>query len=72
MAILNWAMKRQAEKHGLSGVTAAGIGEGLIAEAAQALDLECVRLSDRFGKKISAVFPAYAVARLLQTSLEGR
>jgi probable H4MPT-linked C1 transfer pathway protein len=72
MAILTKAIKRQAEEHSLSGVTAAGIGEGLIAEAAQDLDLECILLSERFGCKISAVFPAYAVARLLQTALEAR
>jgi hypothetical protein len=66
-SILVAAMKRQAEKHGLTKVAAAGIGEGLIAEAAAFLGLECVRLSQKYGAEISDVFPAYAVARLAET-----
>lgn len=62
---------RLAEEHDLDLVVAAGIGEGLIEEAARALDLECVRLSKMFGKSISDVFPAYAVARLLEMELRG-
>jgi len=50
-------------------VVEAGIGEGLIAEAATFLGLECVRLSERYGPKISDVFPAYAVARLVESEL---
>ena len=42
----------------------AGTGEGLIAEAAAFLGMECVRISERYGREISDVFPAYAVARL--------
>ena len=49
MNILVAAMKRQAEKHGLTKVAAAGIGEGLIAEAAAFLGLECLRLSEKYG-----------------------
>jgi probable H4MPT-linked C1 transfer pathway protein len=67
--ILVAAMKRQAEKHGLTKVVAAGIGEELIAEAAAFLGLECIRLSERYGAGISDVFPAYAVARLAETEL---
>jgi uncharacterized hydantoinase/oxoprolinase family protein len=48
---------------------ATGIGEGLIVEAAAFLGLECVRLSERYGPKISDVFPAYAVARLVERKL---
>jgi hypothetical protein len=66
-SILVAAMERQAEKHGLIKVAAAGIGEGLIAEAAAFLGLECIRLSERYGAGISDVFPAYAVARLAET-----
>jgi hypothetical protein len=66
-SILVTAMKRQAEKHGLTKVAAAGIGEGLIAEAAAFLGLECLRLSEKYGAEISDVFPAYAVARLAET-----
>ena len=67
--ILVAAMKRQAEKHGLTKVAAAGIGEGLITEAAAFLGLECLRLSEKYGPEISDVFPAYAVARLAETEL---
>jgi probable H4MPT-linked C1 transfer pathway protein len=64
--ILVDAMEKQAKKHDLSRVTAAGIGEGLIADAAEFLGLECVLLSERYGPGISNVFPAYAVARMLE------
>ncbi len=64
--ILVDAMEKQAEKHGLSRVAAAGIGESLIADAASFLGLECIWLSERYGPRISDVFPAYAVARMLE------
>jgi probable H4MPT-linked C1 transfer pathway protein len=64
--ILVEAIEKQAKKHDLSRVTAAGIGEGLIADAARFLGLECVLLSERYGPRISDVFPAYAVARMLE------
>lgn len=66
--ILVDAMERQAEKHGLSRVAAAGIGEKSIADAARFLGMECIRLSERYGPRISEVFPAYAVARMLETN----
>ena len=62
--ILVAAISRQAEEHSLEKVVAAGVGEGLIAEAAAFLGMECVRISERYGREISDVFPAYAVARL--------
>jgi len=65
--ILVSAMERQAERHGLERVAAAGIGEWLIAEAAMTLGLECILLSELYGSTISDVFPAYAAARLLET-----
>jgi len=61
-----------AEEHSLNLVAAAGIGEGLIGEAARSLGLEVIRLSERYGSLVSEVFPAYAVARLLEAELEGR
>ena len=64
--ILVDAMEKQAEKHGLCRVAAAGIGERLIADAASFLGLECILLSESYGPKISDVFPAYAVARMLE------
>ena len=65
--ILVSAMERQAERHGLERVAAAGIGEWLVAEAAMTLGLECILLSELYGSTISEVFPAYAAARLLET-----
>ena len=67
--ILVSAMERQAERHGLERVAAAGLGEWLIAEAAMTLGLECILLSELYGSTISDVFPAYAAARLLETEL---
>lgn len=66
MKILMDALEKQAKKHGLTQVIAAGIGENLIAEAASFLGLECHPLSKQYGQRISDVFPAYAVARLLE------
>ncbi|MDD4651963.1 MAG: hydantoinase/oxoprolinase family protein [Methanothrix sp.] len=69
MSILVAALERQAESHELRRVVAAGIGEGLIAEASAFLGLECLPLSQIYGEKISDVFPAYAVARLLEAEI---
>ncbi|NPV61223.1 MAG: hydantoinase [Methanotrichaceae archaeon] len=63
-------IERQARNHGLKTVAATGIGELMIAEAASFLGLECIRLSQRYGSKISDIFPAYAVARLLEMKTE--
>lgn len=64
--IIAEAIERQAKKHRLSRVVAAGIGENVIAEACAFLGIECTMLSERYGRKISDIFPAYAVARLLE------
>ncbi len=68
-SILVAALERQLESHELTKVVAAGIGEEMIAQAAAFLGLDCLRLSQRYGKGISDVFPAYAVARLAETQL---
>ncbi len=67
--LLTEGIRRLAEQHGLDLVVAVGIGEELIKEAARDLDLECIRLSEKYGKSVSDVFPAYAVARLLEMEL---
>jgi probable H4MPT-linked C1 transfer pathway protein len=69
MSTLVAALERQAKSHELTQVVAAGIGEGLIAEAAAFLGLDCLRLSQRYGGAISDVFPAYAAARLAEAEL---
>ncbi len=55
--ILVAAISRQATELGLEKVVAAGTGEGLIAEAAAFLGMECLRISEKYGSKISDVFP---------------
>jgi probable H4MPT-linked C1 transfer pathway protein len=67
--LLKDGIRRLAKVHKIELVVAAGIGEGLIEKAARALKLECIRLSDRYGPKVSDVFPAYAVARLMEMEL---
>lgn len=69
--LLEKGIRRLAEEHKIDLVVAAGIGEGLIEEAARALDLECIRLSERYCPRVSDVFPAFAVARLLEMELRG-
>ncbi len=66
LRVLTDVLEKQAKKHDLTKVVAAGIGESPIAEAARFLGLECHLLSGQYGRKISDVFPAYAVARLLE------
>jgi len=69
MSILVAALERQAQSYELRRVVAAGIGEGLIAEASAFLGLECLPLSQIYGERISDIFPAYAVARLLEAEI---
>lgn len=61
------SMTRIKKKYGLKTVVSAGIGDFIVKEAADSLDMNFLSLSSRYGKKISAVFPAYAVAKLLET-----
>jgi hypothetical protein len=68
--VLTQAIERQSAKHHLNNVVAAGIGEKIIARASQSLGLNCICLSERYGKHISDVFPAFAVARLLESRLQ--
>ncbi len=64
--ILVDAIEYQAREHDLDRVVIAGIGESLIARAAQFLGMDCILLSEKYGRKVSDIFPAYAVARLLE------
>ena len=59
------SMKRIKKKYGLKKVISAGIGDFIVKDAAKSLDIDFLSLSSRYGKEISAVFPAYAVAKLL-------
>jgi probable H4MPT-linked C1 transfer pathway protein len=69
MSILVAALEKQVQSHELKRVVAAGIGEGLVAKAADFLGLECLPLSQIYGERISDIFPAYAVARLLAAEI---
>jgi hypothetical protein len=66
--ILVDALERQAKRYGISRAIAAGIGEEIILEAASFLGMECLLLSEKYGQKISEIFPAYAAAKLLAAS----
>ena len=66
--ILVDALERQAKRYGIYRAVAAGIGEEIILEAASLLGMECLLLSEKYGQKISEIFPAYAAARLLAAS----
>jgi probable H4MPT-linked C1 transfer pathway protein len=61
------SMKRIKKKYGLKKVVSAGIGDFIVKEAADSLNVDFLSLSSLYGKKVSAVFPAYAVAKLLET-----
>ena len=62
------SMKRIKAKYGLKTVVSAGIGDFIVEEAAESLNMKFLPLSSFYGKEISAVFPAYAVAKLLERS----
>jgi len=66
------ALAFQACKHGINTVVGAGLGEFLIAKAASKANLECRLLSQQYGKALSKVFPAFAVANLLHGESSNR
>jgi len=60
------SMKRIKEMYGLKAVVSAGIGDFIVKEAADSLNIALLSLSSVYGREISATFPAYAVAKLLE------
>jgi (4-(4-[2-(gamma-L-glutamylamino)ethyl]phenoxymethyl)furan-2-yl)methanamine synthase len=62
------ALGFQAQEHELRTVVGAGLGEFLIAKAALKAGLEFRLLSQQYGRAISNVFPAFAVAQLVQNA----
>jgi hypothetical protein len=54
------------ERYRLNKIVTAGVGEFLAEEVADRLDMECISISSIYGKDVSSVFPAYAVAKLLE------
>lgn len=63
------AIEKQSTKHSITKVVATGIGEKIIARASLSLGMNCICLSEKYGNNVSAVFPAFAVARLLEGRL---
>ncbi len=62
---ISGALHDVAEKYSLGKIVACGMGEFLAEKAAGDRGFEIVLISEEYGKEISKVFPAYAVARLL-------
>ena len=58
-------IKRISEKFGLDRVLGCGIGEFLLKEATELVGLEYVSIAEEYGE-VSAVFPSYAMARLVE------
>jgi hypothetical protein len=63
---LQEGIREVARRHHLDTVICAGLGEFLIAEACERLEMECFSVAQKWGAGISTVFPAYAAARLLE------
>lgn len=60
------ALRDVAKRHGVTKIVACGLGEFLAKRAAEELGFEIVLQSQSYGKEISKVFPAYAVAVLFE------
>lgn len=70
LEVITEAIEKQSAKHHLNNVVATGIGEKIIARASQSLGMSCVCLSEKYGQHVSDVFPAFAVAKLLECRLQ--
>jgi probable H4MPT-linked C1 transfer pathway protein len=64
------ALAFQARKHDVNIVVGAGLGEFLIAKAASKASFECRLLSQQYGKELSRVFPAFALANLVRDAFQ--
>ena len=60
------AINEVAARHKLETIVACGLGEFLIKKAADELGFEIILMSERYGKELSTVFPAYEVSRLVE------
>ncbi len=60
------AIREAGRHHMVKKVLACGLGEFLIKKAVDDLGFEINLMSERYGKELSKVFPAYAVARLVE------
>ena len=66
---LSAAMAEMKARYGLQIAVSTGVGEFIAKEAAEALNIQFISLSARYGRTISAAFPAYAVAKSLERSV---
>ena len=66
---LTSSMAKMRDIYGLEKVVSAGVGDFIVKEAADSLNIELTSLSLRYGSKITTTFPAYAVAKLLEEAL---
>jgi len=66
---LSTSLRSLKEKYGLEMVVAAGIGDFIAKEAADSVNIHFLSLSSHYNRKISATFPAFAVAKLLEKNL---
>ncbi len=62
------ALTVKSREYNLGHVSACGMGEFLIKEAAKRAKLKCTPLSDLYGERGSRLFPALATARLVRES----
>jgi hypothetical protein len=69
---LQASLRRMKAKYGLEAVVAAGIGDFIVQEAVDSVNMQFLSLSSSYGEKIAATFPAYAVAMLLEKELKGK
>lgn len=60
------AISDVAKRHGLNKILACGLGEFLVKKAVEKLGYDIILMSERYGKELSKLFPAYAVARLVE------
>ncbi len=60
------AVSEKIERFDLERVIGCGMGEALIREAAERIGVRFVSLSKKFGKDVSKIFPAFAVAELVK------
>lgn len=56
-------------KYNLNKIVASGIGEFMIKEAASSLNMEFISVAEKWDKKVSDVFPAYATACIIEKYL---
>ena len=71
VAELRTSLEQMKTTYGLSQVVAAGIGDFLVRAAADAANLQFVSLAARYGTDVSATFPAFALAKLLEAEVKG-